>query len=47
MTFGDNAILNDVNFGTITDIKNYGSGMSGGGSNGYGSAIGNAAMYMD
>lgn len=47
MTFGDNAILNDVNFGTITDIRNYGSGIGGGGSNGYGSAIGNAAMYMD
>ena len=45
--FGDNAILNDVVFGNQSIVKNYGSGMSGGGNNGYGSAIGNAAMYMD
>jgi len=45
--FGDNAILNDVVFGNQSIVKNYGSGMSGGGSNGYGSAIGSAAMYMD
>ena len=45
--FGDNALLNDVVFGNQSIVKNYGSGMSGGGGSGYGSALGNAAAYMD
>jgi len=48
LTIGNGALLNDVNFGTINNVKNYGSGMSGGGAgNGYGSALGSAAAYMD